>query len=30
MINAPYEWSFTVGYESVEDMSLGEIKAKYR
>jgi hypothetical protein len=30
MINAPYEWSFTVGYVNVDEASLGEIKAKYR
>jgi hypothetical protein len=29
MINAPYEWSFTVGYVNVDEASLGEIKAGY-
>ena len=28
-MDAPYEWSFTVGYVSVDEASLGEIKAGY-
>jgi hypothetical protein len=28
-MEAPYEWSFTVGFSTVEDASLGEIKAGY-
>jgi hypothetical protein len=29
-MDAPYEWSFTVGYVNVDEASLGEIKASYR
>jgi hypothetical protein len=29
-MDAPYEWSFTVGYTIVDDASLGEVKAKFR
>jgi|GEM_PF-1101938 len=28
-MDAPYEWSFTVGYVNVDDASLGEIKVGY-
>jgi hypothetical protein len=28
-MDAPYEWSFTVGYVNVDEASLGEIKAGY-
>ncbi len=28
-MDAPYEWSFTVGYTTVDEASLGEIKAGY-
>ncbi len=28
-MDAPYEWSFTIGYSTVDDASLGEIKAGY-